>query len=494
MTRSVIATGLNDAPNFGTIVALVQPANGGVVTLDGTPEQVDGTSLPRSLSKEWCEAQGLSTKVASATVLRSLSGPNVVLVVTNGAATTADEWRRVGAAVSRQSSKTSALVLLPGTSGIHAAFATQALAEGVVLAGYDFKSVDEAPPVGVAVIGDLVPADRDAIGAALRNGSLIANSANWAKRLIDTPAMELTPKAFVTHVKERIEGLPHVTIQSWARSQIIKERLGGLLGVNRGSAEPPRVVFAEYNPPTATGPHIALVGKGVTFDSGGLSLKTAEGMMTMKTDMSGAAIVMAAIASASELGLPIRVTAIAPLTENMTGDKAMRPGDILTIRNGTTVEVLNTDAEGRLILADALSLAVEKNPDVIIDVATLTGAQAVALGDEIGGMYATSDELAQDFSAAANDAGEAMWRLPLFDSYDAHIESDVADIKNIGKAGRAGSISAALFLRRFTGDTPWIHLDIAGPGRSDAVRGYYGRGATAFGARSIVQYLTNLTR
>jgi len=216
--------------------------------------------------------------------------------------------------------------------------------------------------------------------------------------------------------------------------------------------------------------------------------------MTMKTDMSGAAIVMSALATASELGLPIRVTAIAPLTENMTGDKAMRPGDILTIRNGTTVEVLNTDAEGRLILADALSLAVEKNPDLIIDVATLTGAQAVALGDEIGGMYATSDELARDFSTASDDAGEAMWRLPLFDGYESHIDSDVADIKNIGKAGRAGSISAALFLRRFTGGKPWIHLDIAGPGRSDAVRGYYGRGATAFGARSIVQYLVNLTR
>lgn len=494
MTRSVIATNLNDAPNFGAIVVLVQPTNGGATTLEGTPVALHDTALPGTLSKEWCEAQGLGLKVAQSTVVRNFSGPNIVLVVTNGSATTSDEWRRIGAAISRQSPKTSALVLLPATGEFNVVDATQALTEGVVLAGYDFKSVDEAPPVGLAVVGGFEPTDPDALGAALRRGSLIANSANWAKRLIDTPAMDLTPAAFVGHVKERIEGLPFVTIESWRRSTIVKEGLGGLLGVNRGSAEPPRVVFADYNPPTATGLHIALVGKGVTFDSGGLSLKTAEGMMTMKTDMSGAAIVMSALATASELGLPIRVTAIAPLTENMTGDKAMRPGDILTIRNGTTVEVLNTDAEGRLILADALSLAVEKNPDLIIDVATLTGAQAVALGDEIGGMYATSDELARDFSTASDDAGEAMWRLPLFDGYESHIDSDVADIKNIGKAGRAGSISAALFLRRFTGGKPWIHLDIAGPGRSDAVRGYYGRGATAFGARSIVQYLVNLTR
>jgi leucyl aminopeptidase len=178
----------------------------------------------------------------------------------------------------------------------------------------------------------------------------------------------------------------------------------------------------------------------------------------------------------------------------MTGEKALRPGDILKIRNGMTVEVLNTDAEGRLILADALSWAAEKNPDLIIDVATLTGAQAVALGDEIGGMYSTSDEVAAQLEAAANATGETMWRLPLFDNYESHIDSDVADIKNIGKAGRAGSISAALFLRRFTAGRPWVHLDIAGPSRSDSSRGYYQRGATAFGARTLLQYLINRSR
>jgi len=212
-------------------------------------------------------------------------------------------------------------------------------------------------------------------------------------------------------------------------------------------------------------------------------------MMTMKTDMTGAAVVMAVLSIVSRLELPVRVTAIAPMTENMTGDSATRPGDVLTIRNGMTIEVLNTDAEGRLILADGLSLAVEANPDVIIDVATLTGAQAVALGDEVGAMYATTDELANSFRAASERSGELLWRMPLVANYESHLDSDVADMKNIGKAGRAGSISAALLLQRFTDARPWVHLDIAGPGRSDANRGYWTKGATAFSARTIVEFL-----
>jgi leucyl aminopeptidase len=212
-------------------------------------------------------------------------------------------------------------------------------------------------------------------------------------------------------------------------------------------------------------------------------------MMTMKTDMTGAAVVMAALSIASRLQLAVRVTAIAPLTENMTGDSATRPGDVLTIRNGMTIEVLNTDAEGRLILADGLCLAVEANPDAIIDVATLTGAQAVALGDEVGALFATTDELAADLGAASARSGEQLWRMPLVSNYESHIDSDVADMKNIGKAGRAGSISAALLLQRFTDARPWAHLDIAGPGRSDASRGYLTKGATAFSARTIVEFL-----
>jgi leucyl aminopeptidase len=214
--------------------------------------------------------------------------------------------------------------------------------------------------------------------------------------------------------------------------------------------------------------------------------------MTMKTDMTGAAVVLSVLSAASRLNMPLKVTAITPVTENLPSGTATKPGDVLTIRNNMTIEVLNTDAEGRLILADGLSLAVEAKPDAIIDVATLTGAQAVALGDEIGAMFVSSDELADDLLQASRESGEAFCRLPLFDSYEAHIESDVADMKNIGKPGKAGAISAALILRRFVDDTAWAHLDIAGPGRSDGAKGYRTKGATAFGARTILTYLAGI--
>jgi len=200
--------------------------------------------------------------------------------------------------------------------------------------------------------------------------------------------------------------------------------------------------------------------------------------------------VMSVLSMASRLRVPVKITAIAPMTENMTGERATRPGDVLTIRNGMTIEVLNTDAEGRLILADGLSLAAEARPDAIIDVATLTGAQNVALGDEVGALYATTDELAERLNRASARSGEELWRMPLVSKYEAHIESDVADMKNIGKPPRAGSIVAALLLQRFTDGLPWVHLDIAGPARSDSNRGYLTKGATAFSARTLLEFLT----
>jgi leucyl aminopeptidase len=296
-------------------------------------------------------------------------------------------------------------------------------------------------------------------------------------------------------IDERLEKDEHVNVQIWTESKIKEERLGGLLGVGQGSAQPTRLVYATYDPrPGAKLPHVALVGKGVTFDSGGLSIKPAESMVTMKTDMTGAAIVMAVLSLASRLGLGVRVTAIAPLTENLVGDKATKPGDVLTIRNGMTIEVLNTDAEGRLILADGLSLAAETKPDAIIDVATLTGAQSIALGDEVGALYASNDALAASLEAASERSGEALWRMPLVESYESHIDSDVADMKNIGKARLAGSISAALLLQRFTDGRSWAHLDIAGPARSNEALGYVTKGATAFSARTLVEYLVEVAR
>jgi leucyl aminopeptidase len=234
-----------------------------------------------------------------------------------------------------------------------------------------------------------------------------------------------------------------------------------------------------------------LVGKGITFDSGGLSLKTADGMVTMKTDMSGAAAVMAAIGACASLGLPVKVTAIAPATENMPGGRATKPGDVLTIRNGLTIEVLNTDAEGRLVLADGLSLAAELEPDVVIDIATLTGACVVALGRSIAGLFGTDDTLLETVKAAAERAGEPVWPLPIPERYRSHIDSEVADMKNMGSPGQAGAIAAATLLARFVEGTPWAHLDIAGPARSEEADGPVTKGGTGFGVRTLVEVVAS---
>jgi leucyl aminopeptidase len=318
---------------------------------------------------------------------------------------------------------------------------------------------------------------------------------------VNEPAGALTPSRLAdiaTDVADR-EGL---SVRVLDEGAIADERLGGLAGVAAGSAEPPRLVELVYEPPASTGapsagppsavaPTVVLVGKGITFDSGGLSIKDAEGMMTMKTDMSGAAAVLATMSALPALGAPVRVIGILPITENMPGGTATKPGDVLRIRNGMTVEVLNTDAEGRLVLADGLSLAAEAAPDAIVDVATLTGAQVVALGKKIAGLMGNDEGLVQRVRDAAERAGEDVWPLPLPRQYRSHLDSEVADLKNIGARGQAGTLVAGLFLQEFVGDVPWAHLDIAGPARSDADDGYVTKGGTGFAVRTLLELVTS---
>jgi leucyl aminopeptidase len=490
---------MTELDSVGLVGIVARRDEGEFVISDGVPDEVVGISLPKSYGSEWAKRQGLSDAIASTTVLRSLGETNVALVSGGAEATNSlDEWRRIAAALVRAADSESIAFLLPVSDVTDAASVAQALSEGAVLSSYaygDAASTDAEPLEFVIVpVGSMPTVDfHDALAAGVATGTVIADSANWAKELINTPAGSLPPKELAKRISRRLDDDEHVTITSWSEPKIESERLGGLLGVAQGSAQPPRLVYATYDPdPGSELTHVCLVGKGITFDAGGLSIKTADGMMTMKTDMSGSAIVSAVLSAASRLGLRVKVTAIAPMTENLLGARAMKPGDVLTIRNGTTVEVLNTDAEGRLVLADGLSLAVEAEPDAIIDVATLTGAQAVALGDEIAAIFSSDDDLASDLMAASDVSGESMCRLPLHEGYESHIDSDIADIKNMGKPGRAGAIAAALFLGRFVGDVPWAHFDIAGPARSDAVRGYYAKGATAYAARTIIEYLRQL--
>jgi leucyl aminopeptidase len=262
--------------------------------------------------------------------------------------------------------------------------------------------------------------------------------------------------------------------------------MGGVLGVGNGSDRPPRFLRLEYAPANAKST-LALVGKGVVFDSGGLSLKTAGGMETMKTDMSGAAAVIAAMSTLRDLGVKTRVIAYVPLVENMPSGAAMRPGDVLTMRNGKTVEVLNTDAEGRLILADALSLASEEGADAIIDLATLTGAVTMALGDKIAGLMGTDDAWVTQVSEAAERAGERMWHLPLPEDYRRNLDSEIADLRNISSGGGAGTLTAGLFLKEFAGDAPWVHLDIAGTARASSEDGETSKGGTGYGVRTLIE-------
>ena len=269
--------------------------------------------------------------------------------------------------------------------------------------------------------------------------------------------------------------------------------MGGLLAVAQGSAEPPRIAILEHNPDRADLPAVAIVGKGITFDSGGISIKPSDNMGLMKFDKAGACVVIATMRAVAALDLPLRVVSIAPLAENMPSGTAYRPGDVLSMSNGKTIEVLNTDAEGRLILADALALATTYKPDAIIDLATLTGSCVVALGKHCAGLMATNDGLARALAAAGERTGERVWRLPLFPEYREQLESEIADMTNVG--GRdGGAITAACLLAEFVDGVPWAHLDIAGVSWRDANRDYLRKGGTGFGVRLLVDFLRNFKR
>lgn len=327
--------------------------------------------------------------------------------------------------------------------------------------------------------------------ALARRAEIVAESINLARELANTPPADKPPSQLAARARELAESAG-VEVEVWDVDRLKQERFGGLLGVAAGAAEPPAFVTLNYRNGGAR-PTLAMVGKGVTFDSGGLSLKPSASMEDMKADMTGAAVVLATMIAVAKLALPVNVSAYLALTENMTGGRAMKLGDALTIRNGKTVEVLNTDAEGRLILADALSYAVEKEPARIIDLATLTGACVVALGQKVAGLFSNDDAFAADLDAACQRTGERAWRMPLVDEYDDLLKSSVADMKNVGgKWG--GAITAAKFLQRFVAKTPWAHLDIAGPSWADSDSSTRDAGGTGCFVRTLVTLIENSAR
>jgi leucyl aminopeptidase len=321
--------------------------------------------------------------------------------------------------------------------------------------------------------------------ASLNDGQIVGEAINLTRELVNRPPMEIFPASFAERA-EQIAKEVGLNCDVLDEPALVAEKMGSLLAVAAGSDQPPRLVVLEHNAAPAGSPVLALVGKGVTFDSGGLSIKSTENMLTMKCDMAGAATVLATMSAIARLKFPIHVIGLMGLVENMTGGKAMKLGDILTSRAGVTIEVLNTDAEGRLVLADVLDYALTRGADQIIDLATLTGACVVALGEEVVGAMSNSQPWCEKVLAAARAAGEDMWQLPMFDHYNDLIKGDVGDVKNTG--GRwGGAITAAKFLEKFVKDKPWVHLDIAGPAFASSDKPHREAGATGCMVRTLIE-------
>lgn len=376
----------------------------------------------------------------------------------------------------------------------------QAVVEGLRLGAYEFTTFKgKRPTAAVALSGVsiVVPAkQRKAVELAIQTAEVIAQAVAKTRDLTNTPPSDLRPKALLQHARQiASSSRGRVSIKSFNRAQLKRMGAGALLGVARGSDAEPFLLHLAYRPKKRTkdSKRIVLIGKGVTFDSGGLSIKTGKGMEDMKCDMAGAACVIStieALAALSRVAPCIHeVHALVPTTENMINGESMKPGDVLRAMNGKTIEVLNTDAEGRLILADALSYAERLKGDLIVDLATLTGACVVALGSDYAGLFSTSDSWTEVIQRSAARVGERLWRLPLADEYRPQLESDVADLRNIGTGG-PGAILGALFLKEFVpGGTPWIHLDIAGPAFGPRSNEYLKRGSTGFGVLTLVDML-----
>jgi leucyl aminopeptidase len=392
--------------------------------------------------------------------------------------------------------KNIAVVVTHGLPKLDAAESVRVLAELLAAADYKYDAyITVAQDKKASAIRATLIAPQSLDAKALRReqneAQAVADGVRTVRDLGNAPGNLATP-TFIAHRATQVAKEVGVKCTVYGRQAIERMKMGGLLAVNRGSAEEPRFIVLQYTPRRAK-QHVALVGKGITFDSGGISIKPAEKMEEMKFDMCGAAAVIGTIEAAAKLELPVKITGVIPSTENLPGGRAYKPGDIITMMSGKTVEIVNTDAEGRMILADALHYASELKPDHILDYATLTGACVVALGSEATGLFSNNDELAQKLIECGERVGERLWRLPEWDSYTDLIRSEWADMKNSG--GRwGGATTAAVFLKEFVNCPSWAHLDIAGTAYAEAETARESRGALGTGVRVTIEYLRSLSR
>jgi leucyl aminopeptidase len=425
-------------------------------------------------------------------------GPERLLVVGLGERDKldAEKLRVLGALVAGEAAKVEAATLawqLPDFED--EAAAAEAIVTGTILGDYRFDrfkgkgtdDADEEPPTRLETLTLLGPAE---LAGAAETARVYSEAANRARDLQETPANFAKPEDLAARAEEIAAGNDKVTVEILDGDAIGAKGMGGIAAVTQGGPVDARLIVLRYAG-GGDGPTLGLIGKGVTFDTGGIVLKPGAGMQEMKFDMSGASAVLEATAAIAELGLPIDLITVVPSTENMPSGTAVKPGDVITQYNGITVEVNNTDAEGRLILADALAYAIELGAERLVDLATLTGAMVIALGSTYAGVHSNDDELAAELHAAGEESGELVWRMPMHPEYAALMKGTVADLSNLSKKREAGSITAASFLREFVDDTPWAHVDIAGTAW-DVGRAYTDKGGSGFGVRLLVQLARDL--
>ena len=463
----------------------------------GLPITTDGDVPPGlGVERSGLAANGFTGAVGQALVIPSASGLPVVAVGVGkaGALDVAGLRDAAAAFATSVSAHASLATTLAEGTGLPADVAAQSVVEGILLSRYEYAALKNKAAVEPLTDLALVASDGAASAGAAR-GRTYSRVGAMARDLANSPPAHLTAVR-MAEAAETVGADSGLEVEIFDKDALIELGCGGLLGVNKGSSEPPRMIKLTYRPADAApdAPRLTFVGKGIMYDSGGISLKPADGThATMKNDMTGAGDVLAAMTALRELDCPTVVTGYLMCTDNMPSGTALGMGDVLTIRGGKTVEVLNTDAEGRLVMSDALVLAAEEGADAIVDIATLTGASMRALGTEIATVNGNHQGLIEQVKTAAENVDEPVWQLPLAKRYRPQIASHIADINNLG-GPNAGAITAALFLAEFVGDTPWAHIDIAGTAQTDSAQSWRPQGCTGFGARLILDLALSFTK
>jgi len=399
------------------------------------------------------------------------------------------EDARVAAALARERAKEISCERLCWVSPANDPAVAGALVEGTLLADYSFETFKSSDGEGDGKgkrLAQLIICGEGEHSSAVKQAAVVGGAVNEARDLQNRPANDLTPTALGEHAKALGREIAGLSVEVEGREGLAQRKMGAFAAVAQGSEQEPALITLRYEPASATGPVLGIVGKAVTFDSGGISLKPGAKMAEMKFDMSGGAAAISAISAIARLGLPVRIVGVVGATENLPSGRSVKPGDIVVAANGKTIEVNNTDAEGRLVLADCLCHAVSLGAERIVDLATLTGAVIVALGSTYAGVMANDEELAAEVDAAGQRSGEIVWRLPLHSEYDELIKGKYADLDNAPEARKAGTIVGGAFLSNFVGETPWAHLDIAGSAW-DLGRAYVGKGASGYGVRLLVE-------